>query len=85
MEAAGLVQEFGTVSNLRALQVLRAEAALLREVEDTGAPTPEPSHPVRAAVREVFYPESERWRAAVLKRGLDLLATNLAWLAKNDA
>ena len=81
--ASAIVQEIGTVPSLQILQALRAEGALLRDYERQGKPAPPPEHPVRQAVRACFYPESsERWKAAVLTRGLALIRQNLVWLSE---
>jgi len=80
-KAAAVVQEFGTVPPLQTLQALRAEGAMLRELESQSLPAPPAEHPIRRAVRDCFYPESSSaWKAKVLGRGRSILEHKLAWL-----
>jgi hypothetical protein len=61
-------QEFGTLRPLRVLAALRAEN---RWHHYGGGDV---SHPVKRRLLEVFCPADERWRAAVLNRGAEVLA-----------
>jgi hypothetical protein len=59
-------QEFGTYSGPRVLHALREE----NRWHHHGAGTLE--HPVKRALKQIFSPDDEAWRASVLRRGGDL-------------
>lgn len=89
-KASSVLQEFGTYSNLHLLQALRAEGALLRDFEAQGLRAPPPDHPVRANVRDAFYPfkagpvQFDAWKRQVLSRGQTVIEQNIAWLGATD-
>mmetsp|Transcript_20069 Transcript_20069/g.64652 ORF Transcript_20069/g.64652 Transcript_20069/m.64652 type:complete len:406 (+) Transcript_20069:98-1315(+) len=80
---AKLVQEFGTERAIPVLCALRDELALLRQCRRDRTPVPDPSHPIRARLREVFYPEHDlSWKASVLHQGLRLIHKAIAFLER---
>jgi hypothetical protein len=68
-------QEFGTYNSLAVLAALRSE----NRWHHYGGGTVD--HPAKRRLREVFGPDSERWRKAVLQRGSEVIsqATALAF------
>ena len=66
-----ITQEFGTTIPLRTLYAMREENRL----HHWGEPTP--AHDVKQRFRESFCPSSPAWRAAVLRRGGELLSQAL--------
>ena len=67
-------QEFGTYHSMRVLAALRAE----NRCHHYGSGAVD--HPTKKALREMFNPNHQKWRTAVLKRGEEVVHQALALL-----
>ena len=77
-EYTGIAMEYGTLSPMQVMQALRGEAWLHDHPETAAAV----AAPIKQALMDAFYTQTDEWKAAVLAQGLESIAQGIKGLAE---